>query len=615
MKKILDALDDFLELGGLRKQIILLIISGISLLLGFFDFLPFDTSWIAIVLCGVPILLEALISLIERFDIKSGMLVSVALIASVAIGETFAAGEVAFIMQLGELLEHLTVKKARSGIEKLVRLTPKTCRLIVDGEERIVPPEEIKIGDTVRILPGETIAVDGIIIKGETSVDQSLMTGESIPVDKGIGDEVYSGTINRMGAFEMRVEKCVKDSFAQRMALLVESADAKKSKIVSITDRWATWIVVAALVSAVVAGVISADITRAVTVLVVFCPCALVLATPTAIMAAIGNASRQGCLVSKGDAFERLAKVDKVCFDKTGTLTYGEPEVVETVSLSKYSADEILRLCAGAEQFSEHPLGKSIVKHFKDKGVIPDATDFEVVLGRGVRAKCEEKTICAGNGTFMTECGIDVSEAEKNISVSNAVIFVCIDKVLAGYISFADKIREDSQSTLEDLKKMDISANLLTGDKKEIADRLVSNLDICEICAECLPEEKLAYIEKSRDAGFGVLMVGDGINDAAALKCADVGIAMGKVGSDITLDAADIVLVNDDISKIPYLLKLSKTTLKKIKLNIMFSMGLNFAAVILAATGYLNPIVGALVHNAGSVAVVLNSSLLLRWHE
>ncbi|MCD7748421.1 MAG: HAD-IC family P-type ATPase, partial [Oscillospiraceae bacterium] len=330
MKHLMKKLESLLEKGGTKKDITLLVISGISLILSLIGWnpLPFDLAWISIILCGIPIILEAIIGLVTAFDIKADVLVSIALIASVCIGEDFAAGEVAFIMQLGGLLEDLTVARARAGIEKLVHLTPQTARLIADGTEKIVPAEEVPVDALLRVLPGETVPVDGVIISGQTSVNQAVMTGESLPVDKTVGDEVSSGTVNQFGAFEMRATKVGEDSSIQRMIRLVQSADAGKAKIVGVADRWATWIVVIALSAATLTWLISGEIIRAVTILVVFCPCALVLATPTAIMAAIGNATKHGFLVREGDALERLASVTKITFDKTGTLTYGTPQVI-----------------------------------------------------------------------------------------------------------------------------------------------------------------------------------------------------------------------------------------------------------------------------------------------
>lgn len=330
MKTLLVRLENFLEFGGVKKEITLLILSGVALVMSLcgWEPFPFDMAWIAVILCGIPIIMEALIGLVTKFDIKADVLVSLALIASVCIREDFAAGEVAFIMQLGALLEDLTVARARAGIEKLVKLTPQTARVLKDGTEKIVAAKQVQINDILHVLPGETVPVDGVILSGTTSINQAVMTGESMPVDKSIGDEVASGTVNQYGAFEMKATKVGEDSSIQRMIRLVQSADAGKAKIVGVADRWATWIVVFALLSAALTWLITGQIIRAVTILVVFCPCALVLATPTAIMAAIGNATKHGFLVREGDALERLAKVDKITFDKTGTLTYGVPNTL-----------------------------------------------------------------------------------------------------------------------------------------------------------------------------------------------------------------------------------------------------------------------------------------------
>ena len=390
MKSFLHKIETLLEWGGVKKDVTLLVLSGAALIasmLGWSPF-PFDMAWAAIILCGVPILTEALIGLLTAFDIKADVLVSLALVASVCIGEDFAAGEVAFIMQLGALLEDLTVAKARAGIEKLVRLTPQTARVLRDGTETVVPAETVKTGERLRVLPGETIPADGVLLSGQTSVNQAVMTGESLPVDKAVGDEVSGGTVNLYGAFEMQATRDGADSSIQRMIRLVQSADAGKAKIVRLADRWATWIVVIALTAAALTWILSGEIIRAVTVLVVFCPCALVLATPTAIMAAIGNASRHGFLVREGDALERLADVKKIAFDKTGTLTRGVPEVVEVVSISRCSESELLSLAAAAEQFSEHPLGRAIVRcrQRQAPGKPLTASDFRMVPGQPAMA-------------------------------------------------------------------------------------------------------------------------------------------------------------------------------------------------------------------------------------
>ena len=616
-------LEHLLEWGGMKKEITLLIISGAALLLSIAGFspLPFDMAWIAIFLCGIPIILEAVIGLVTAFDIKADVLVSIALIASVIIGEDFAAGEVAFIMQLGALLEDLTVAKARAGIEKLVHLTPRTARRIIQGTEEMIPAEEVQVGDVLRVLPGETIPVDGVILTGETSVNQAVMTGESLPVDKGPGDEVSSGTMNQFGAFEMRAVKVGEDSSIQRMIRLVQSADAGKARIVGLADRWATWIVVIALSAAAVTWLVTGEIIRAVTILVVFCPCALVLATPTAIMAAIGNATKHGFLVREGDALERLAAVKNITFDKTGTLTYGMPEVTAVKSFLPDLADQQLYLLAArAETRSEHPLGKAIVRCYKNTGApAPEQPEeFHMLPGRGVRSVIEGKEVLAGNQELLAKNSVALPEeildsARTYLEEGCTVTYISVNQTAAGFLILSDTLRQDASRMIAEIKNAGVTPVLLTGDHANAARYIASRLHIEEVRSDCLPEDKLKWIDQSEAHGSPVCMIGDGINDAPALRRAWVGIAMGKIGSDIAVDAADIALVDDEIRELPHLLRLSRRMMSTIRLNLTFSMTLNFAAIALAITGILNPVAGALVHNAGSVLVIINSAFLLGW--
>lgn len=620
MKKAMEKLEELLELGGIKKDVVLLVISAIAVICSLLHIqpFPFDIAWVAIILCGVPIILEAVIGLVTAFDIKADVLVSLALIASVCIGEDFAAGEVAVIMQLGGLLEELTVAKARAGIEKLVHLTPQTARLLKDGKETIIPAEKVQVGDLLRVLPGEGVPVDGVITSGQTSINQAVMTGESLPVDKTVGDEVSSGTVNQFGAFEMKAVKVGEDSSIQRMVRLVQSADAGKAKIVGIADRWATWIVIIALSAAALTWIITGQIIRAVTILVVFCPCALVLATPTAIMAAIGNATKHGFLVREGDALERLGKVKVIAFDKTGTLTYGTPEVVAAVSVTEeYKSQDIFRLAAAAEQMSEHPLGKAVVSCWKKQnaGTLAAVSNFSMIPGRGVCADAEGHRILAGNTKLLAENGVGASQSEEiegYLKQGCTVTYIALDGCFAGYMVLSDTIRNESPAMIEALTGLGVQPVLLTGDHENAAHTIADKLHILNVRANCLPEDKLAAISDYQKNGSPVCMIGDGINDAPALKRADVGIAMGGVGSDIAVDAADIALVDDEVKELPHLIALSKRMMTTIKCNMTFSLMLNFIAITLAITGKINPVVGALVHNAGSVFVITCSAFLLK---
>ena len=606
-----------------QKTVTFIIISSICLFMSLIqsvdELLHFNLSWVAIILCGLPIIKEAATCLYEEFDIKADVLVSLALIASVIIGEIFAAGEISVIMTIGALLEDLTVQKAKSGIENLVKLTPKQARIIRDNKEIMINADDIEIGDIVRVIAGETIPVDGVIIKGQGSIDESIMNGESLPVDKYVGDDVLSGTINQYSTFDIKATKTSQDSSLKRMIKLVKEADSKKAPIVSLTDKWATWIVVIALVSSIGTYLVTHQILRSVTILVVFCPCALILATPTAIMAGIGNASKYGMLIKGGDVVERLSKIKNIAFDKTGTLTYGKLSVVEYKSFNpEYDDEALLKILASVEAYSEHPLGKAIISYYKENNEeLLDIQNFTVNPGKGITANLGEKSILVGNLKLIKDVDINLNKDIINISEEFTkkgctVIYLSIDNKLIGYVALSDILREEAKEVISYIKSQKINPIMLTGDNKNSAQNIASIVGIDDIHPSLLPEDKMNIIKNLEDSKSPTCMIGDGVNDALALKYSSVGISMGAIGSDIAIEASDIALASDDIKNIPYLLYLSKKTMKTIKLNVTFSLALNFLAIILAMTGILNPVVGALVHNLGSVFVILNSAKLLK---
>lgn len=606
-----------------QKTVTFIIISSICLFMSLIqsvdELLHFNLSWVAIILCGLPIIKEAATCLYEEFDIKADVLVSLALIASVIIGEIFAAGEISVIMTIGALLEDLTVQKAKSGIENLVKLTPKQARIIRDNKEIMINADDIEIGDIVRVIAGETIPVDGVIIKGQGSIDESIMNGESLPVDKYVGDDVLSGTINQYSTFDIKATKTSQDSSLKRMIKLVKEADSKKAPIVSLTDKWATWIVVIALVSSIGTYLVTHQILRSVTILVVFCPCALVLATPTAIMAGIGNASKYGMLIKGGDVVERLSKIKNIAFDKTGTLTYGKLSVVEYKSFNpEYDDEALLKILASVEAYSEHPLGKAIISYYKENNEeLLDIQNFTVNPGKGITANLGEKSILVGNLKLIKDVDINLNKDIINISEEFTkkgctVIYLSIDNKLIGYVALSDILREEAKEVISYIKSQKINPIMLTGDNKNSAQNIANIVGIDDIHPSLLPEDKMNIIKNLEDSKSPTCMIGDGVNDALALKYSSVGISMGAIGSDIAIEASDIALASDDIKNIPYLLYLSKKTMKTIKLNVTFSLALNFLAIILAMTGILNPVVGALVHNLGSVFVILNSAKLLK---
>lgn len=640
-----------------KRTSIFLGISLITLLMSFFNIKvgQFNFAWISIILCGLPIIRDAAVGLITEFDIKADVLVAIALISSVIIGQIFAAGIIAFIMTIGAFLEERTVTKTRAGIEKLINLSPRTARVISNGEMKIINATDVKIGDLIHVLPGETIPVDGEIHSGETSIDQSVMTGEPIPVDKTIGDDVFSGTVNQLGSIIIKATKLGKDSSLQRMIALVESADTGKAKIVRLADKWATWIVLIALTSAIITYFVTGEIIRSVTILVVFCPCALVLATPTAIIAANGNLTKYGILIKEGDALEKLAKVSKIIFDKTGTLTYGKPELTDiilynlnntisnnrieiselntgdltqiannieiTESNTNYNKEDLIQIIASLESKSEHPLGKAIVKYFKDNEnrELIEVENFKMIIGKGVKGTVNEREVLAGNLELLADNNISIpvewldSNMSKFIERGSTLIYTVIDGNFTGFISLNDVLREDAKEIINSIKKTDLEPILLTGDSEKPANHMAKQVGINKVYPNSFPETKMEIIDKYQNKGESVAMVGDGVNDAPSLKKSFIGIAMGGIGSDIAVDAADIALMGDDIKYIPHLLRLSKKTMRTININIIISLTLNFIAIILAILGILGPVLGALVHNVGSVMVIIYSSFLLTW--
>lgn len=583
--------------------------------------LPVDPAWITVFISGLPLLYLALWRVKHNpgiSKISSALLISIAMIAAIAIGDLFAAGEVAFIMALGAILEDMTTDRAKKGLRKLISLAPTQGRKISGGKEEMIPAEEIRQEDILRILPGETIPVDGVIINGDTSVDQSIMTGESLPVDKTVGEDVFCGTINRFGSIDIRATKVGEDSSLQKLIRMVQEAENKKAPMARIADKCASWLVPVALFIAVIAGLVTKDIVRAVTVLVVFCPCALVLATPTAIMAAIGQATKHGVIIKSGEALEKMGKVDTIVFDKTGTLTYGRLEVSDILSFDeKISEKELLSLAASAERKSEHPLGKAILSCAQKKNAeIFECETFKMTAGRGICATISgNRKLYCGSEKFLSENGISLTADAASIlerlrAQGKASILVADEKSCLGLIGLSDTIRPEAPAMVSRLNAMQTKTVLLTGDNQKTADYLAAQIGIREIRAELLPEEKVENISKLQAQNRTVCMIGDGVNDAPALKTADVGVAMGSMGSDIAVEAADIALMSDDISKIPYLKRLSNATVNTIRFSITLSMTINFIAVTLSVLGILNPTTGALVHNAGSCFVVLIAALL-----
>ena len=542
------------------------------------SFLPINPAWVTVIISGIPLMYLAIWRMIYNpgiSKISSALLICIAMFSAIAIGDLFAAGEVAFIMAVGALLEEATTNRAKKGLQQLIHLVPTKGRRLEEGEETIIHAEEIRRGDVLRVLPGETIPVDGKIISGETSVDQSIMTGESLPVDKAMGDEVLGGTINRFGSIDILTTKVGENSSLQKLIRMVQDAENKKAPIQRIADRAASWLVPVALMIAILSYVFIGNIITAVTVLVVFCPCALVLATPTAVMAAIGQATKHGVIIKSGEALEKMGKVDIIAFDKTGTLTYGRLDVSDILSFDDAVTEaQLLSITASAEAKSEHPLGKAVVACAREKGIpLAESTFFKMVAGKGIFAEVHDRKWICGNEAFLNENGVFLETSAKDTlqqlrAQGKASILVANQQKCIGVIALSDVLRPEAKDMVVRLLDMNTHTVLLTGDHKTAADYFARQAGISEVRAELLPEEKVHGIEALQRENHKVCMIGDGVNDAPALKTSDVSVAMGSMGSDIAVDAADVTLMSDDISKIPYLKRLSDATVKTIKCSI-----------------------------------------------
>ncbi len=651
------------------------LISGIFVLLSFLCLMlnyktPLDFAWFSILISGTPILFFSIKYLVLYKRITALVLISIGIIAAIMIGEAFAAAEIAVIMAIGSILEQRTTEKTKAGIKGLINLVPTmACKIDKNNKEIRILAEEVQKGDTLRVFPGETIPVDGQIIHGASSVDQSILTGESLPVDKIVGDEVLCGTLNGFGSLDILCTKEAKDTSLQKFIRMIEEASKNESPIQRIVDTWAVRLIPVAIIIAFLTYLFTDSVIRAVTVLVVFCPCAMALATPTSIMAAIGQAAKNGVLIKSGEALEKMGEVDLITFDKTGTLTHGELIVSDLINFSNYSDLDFLYFAAKAEKRSEHPLAKAIVRHFNNeygedteqiehaeyteytksplqsspknslvntntprhemnphtnknvfaKNLYSDDADknstFTMLPGKGVEEIEANEIILCGRKTFLEEKNIPISE--RILSKENelrkqgkALVFIAINGECLGFIALADKLRESSATMVHELNTMGVKTALLTGDNAITADYFAKQVGIHDVHSDLFPEQKVETVQAFQAKGNIVCMIGDGVNDAPALKLADVGVAMGKAGSDIAIEAADIALIGEDLGKITYLKKLSIATVRSIKFNIFMALSINITAVILSILGLLGPVTGALTHNGGTILVLLCAARL-----
>ncbi|MGD0071544.1 MAG: cation-translocating P-type ATPase [Candidatus Bathyarchaeia archaeon] len=536
-----------------------------------------------------------------------------------AVGYLTASAIVAFIILAGMTLEEYIIHRTRGALEKLINMSPTTARVRRDGAEVEVPIDEVKLGEIVLVKPGDKIPVDGTVISGHSAVNQATITGESIPIEKTVGDRTFAGTLNEYGALEVKVEKIAEDTTLARLIQLVEEAQEKKAPIQNVADRFTTYFlpimaVLASLVFAASYFTINFDaaLARTVTVLLVACPCALSIAVPVAVAATIGNASMNAIIIKGGTHIEKLKDVTLVAFDKTGTLTIGEPRVVEIKTFGNYSEADTIKYAAIAEKFSEHPLSKAITAKASELSLkIPDPTDFKTIPGQGVDAHYGNKHILIGRKMIAME----ISEAANQFmsKVENegkTAIPVTLNNNVIGIVVVADTVRKNSLEAIQRLKRLGVKTAMLTGDNMRTAKSIAEQIGVDEYHAELLPEQKVAYIGELKK-GNVVAMVGDGVNDAPALANSDVGFAMGAAGSDVAIETADVALLGDDLTKVDYAISLSRKAFNRMKGNIVYAFVWNIIALSLAAFGILNPVLAVVLAEAGCISVVINSALLL----
>jgi Zn2+/Cd2+-exporting ATPase len=573
--------------------------------------------YLAAALVGSVYIWWSAIGGIRARDFTADIPVSFATAAALIIGQYSAAAVVAVLLLLGGMLEEFVSARAGNALDSLAKLLPDRVTVRRDGEDLVVPLEEVQSADLVLIRSGDRIPIDGVVARGIASVNQAAITGESLAVEKQQGDAVFAGTLNELGALEVRATKVGEETTLGQIRRMVEEAQRQKAPIERILNRYAKFYTPAALILGALVWWVSGDILRAITILIVFCPCVMVLATPTALVASIGNAALRGSLVKKGATIEALAKVTAVAFDKTGTLTFGQPKLATIQPLEEMTETELLRLAAIAEKLSEHPLGRAIVQAALAREVaVPDPEEFIVLPGLGVQARIDEGEVIIGRPRLLSEQGITVQEevavrARNLASVGRTVILVAHNRQVVGMLVLEDTLRPEAGQVIRRLKKLGIRTVLVTGDNSVTAERIAGELGISEVHADVLPAQKVEIVKQLQAQGMNVAFVGDGVNDGPALATANVGVAMGLGGTDVAIETAEIALLSDDLTKLPHLLSLSRQAMRAIKQNLIFSLSVLAIAVGLAIPGILLPVTGALLHELSSIPVIANSARLI----
>ncbi|MBT5311204.1 MAG: cation-translocating P-type ATPase, partial [Verrucomicrobia bacterium] len=582
------------------------------------------SAFIGAIILGYPILKLAVKSIL-RGMLTINELVAIAFLAAIASGESQlggyqTAGIVAFFMLLGELIETRTAAGARASIASLVKMTPTKARRIVAAGEQEVTASELNVGDVIRIRPGDNVAADGKIIKGQGSINQANITGESLPVDKTTGEEVFAGTTNLNGVLEVKITRAGEDTTFGRVRDLILSAEQTKLPIMRIIDQYMGYYTPLVLVIAAVVWFFTQDIERVVSVLVISCPCAFILASPTAMVAALASAARLGILIKNVGDIEIAARINAFVFDKTGTLTTGELAVSRLAPQGDLKPAELLKIAATAEKFSNHPTAKALVNLAEEAGVtLVDPTDFKETAGRGVQAKVDDESIVIGRAQWLRDNGV-TDDFESKVDLKEAegysLLFVARGGECIGWIGLQDATRSEAKEALADLLESGVRrVAMVSGDRQPVAARVAAEIGCGEVVAECLPQDKVDFVNDLKKRGYRVAVIGDGVNDAPALAAGDMGVAMGAAGSEVAIQSATIALMNSDLRRLPFLMRLSRQTRKVINQNFLFGILFIIGGMIGASYGVINPIVAAVLHNAGSLIVVFNSARLVRQGE
>lgn len=558
---------------------------------------------------------------IRKRDFTADIPVSIATALAIVIGQYSAAAVVAVLLLLGGMLENFVAARAGKALEALSKLLPDRVTVRRGEDDVVVRLEEVEVGDVLLIRSGERIAVDGDVVMGTAAVSQAAITGESMPVEKRSGDVVFAGTLNEHGTIEVRASRIGRETTLGQIRRMVEEAQERRAPIERVLNRYARFYTPIAILLGALLWWWSGDVTRAITMLIVFCPCVMVLATPTALVASIGNAALRGSLIKKGATIEALAKVDTVVFDKTGTLTFGCPRLIKVLPLNGMGKTEVLRLAAVVEKFSEHPLARAVVQEAHAQGLhVPDPDRFQPLPGAGARAGIGGQDLLLGHLRLLIEDGFSASSevealADALSTPGRTVVGLAAGREMTGLLALEDTVRDDAQTAVMRLNALGIRTVLVTGDNWATAEVVAAQLGISEVHAETLPEEKVKIVQRLKEEGRTIAFVGDGVNDGPALATADVGVAMGLAGTDVAIETAEIALLADDLSKLPHLVELSRKAIQAIKQNLVFSLAVLGAAVALTIPGILNPVTGALLHELSSIPVIANSARLIGLRE